>query len=214
MWNEYTSEEDSDKLIKIIVEGFEHILNEIEKEIREIIQIAINSRELDIINRTKEELDKKKREINSYDYKRINILFLGKTGVGKSTLINALLKKNVAKESGKGLGTLDYTIYNSEIWKGVNLIDSRGIDLGKTMKQFQKDTLKYINMNKNDDNLKFIDIIYYCFNCNTFEKEEKELLLSIDKIYDNLNIPIFFIFTQKIDDDTTMKKYVKEVIII
>ena len=54
MWNEYTSEEDSDKLIKIIVEGFEHILNEIEKEIREIIQIAINSRELDIINRTKE----------------------------------------------------------------------------------------------------------------------------------------------------------------
>ena len=210
MWNEYTSEEDSDKLIKIIVEGFEHILNEIEKEIREIIQIAINSRELDIINRTKEELDKKKREINSSDYKRINILFLGKTGVGKSTLINALLKKDVAKESGKGLGTLDYAIYNSEIWKGVNLIDSRGIDLGKTMKQFQKDTLKYINMNKNDDNLKFIDIIYYCFNCNTFEKEEKELLLSIDKIYDNLNMPIFFIFTQKIDDDTTMKKYVKE----
>ena len=134
MWNEYTSEEDSDKLIKIIVEGFEHILNEIEKEIREIIQIAINSRELDIINRTKEELDKKKREINSSDYKRINILFLGKTGVGKSTLINALLKKDVAKESGKGLGTLDYAIYNSEIWKGVNLINSRGIDLGKTMK--------------------------------------------------------------------------------
>lgn len=27
IWNEYTSEEDSNKLIKIIVEGFEHILS-------------------------------------------------------------------------------------------------------------------------------------------------------------------------------------------
>lgn len=210
IWNEYTSEEDSNKLIKIIVEGFEHILSEIEKEIKEIIQIAIKDKELDIINRTKEELEKNQNEIKSSKYKRINILFLGKTGVGKSTLINALLKQNVAKESGEGLGTLDYKVYNNEIWKGINLIDSRGIDLGKTMKQYQKDTLKYINENKNDDNLKFIDIIYYCFNCNTFEKEEKELLLSIDKIYDNINMPIFFIFTQKIDEDNTMKNQVKE----
>ncbi len=210
MWNEYTSKEDSNKLIKIIVEGFEQILSETEKEIREIIQIAINSQELDIINRTKEELEKKQNKIKNSEYKRINILFLGKTGVGKSTLINSILKKNVAKESGEGLGTLDYEIYNSEIWKGVNLIDSRGIDLGKTMKQYQKDTLTYINENKKDDNLKFIDIIYYCFQSNTFEKEEKELLLSIDKIYDNLNMPIFFIFTQKIDDDITMKKYIKK----
>ena len=109
------------------------------------------------------------------------------------------------------MGTPDYKIYNDdEIWKGVNLIDSRGIDLGKTMKQYQKDTLKYINENKKDDNLKFIDIIYYCFNCNTFEQEEKELLSSIDKIYDNFNMPIFFIFTQKIDNNNTMKNYVKK----
>ena len=64
------------------------------------------------------------------------------------------------------------------------------------MKQYQKDTLKYINDNKKGDNLKFIDIIYYCFNCNTFEKEEKELLLSIDKIYDNL-ICQFSLFSLK-----------------
>lgn len=135
---------------------------------------------------------------------------MGKTGVGKSTLINAILKSNVAKESGEGVGTPDYKIYNSEIWKGVNLIDSRGIDLGKTMKQYQKDTLNYIIENEKDDNLKFIDIIYYCFSCNTFEQEEKQLLLSIDKIYDNLNMPIFFIFTLKIDNDNTMKNYVKK----
>ena len=142
MWNEYTSEEDSNKLIKIIVEGFEHILSEIEKEIKEIIQIAIKNKELDIINRTKEELEKKQIKIKSSEYKRINILFLGKTGVGKSTLINTLLKTNVAKESGKGLGTLDYKIYNSDVWKGVNLIDSRGIDLGKTMETIPKRYIK------------------------------------------------------------------------
>ena len=56
MWNEYTSEEDSNNLIKIIVEGFEQILNKIENEIKEIIKIAIKSKELDIINKTKEEL--------------------------------------------------------------------------------------------------------------------------------------------------------------
>ena len=78
------------------------------------------------------------------------------------------------------------------------------------MKQYQKDTLNYIIENEKDDNLKFIDIIYYCFSCNTFEQEEKQLLLSIDKIYDNINMPIFFIFTLKIDNDNTMKNYVKK----
>ena len=60
MWNEYISKEDSNKLIKVITEGFEHILSQIEEEIREIIKIAINSKELDIKNRTKEEIEKKK----------------------------------------------------------------------------------------------------------------------------------------------------------
>ncbi len=76
--------------------------------------------------------------------------------------------------------------------------------------KIQKDTLNYIIENEKDDNLKFIDIIYYCFSCNTFEQEEKQLLLSIDKIYDNINMPIFFIFTLKIDNDNTMKNYVKK----
>ena len=99
----------------------------------------------------------------------------GKIVVGKSTLINSLLEKDVAKESLGNIGTLSFNYYSSPKWKNINLIDSKGFDLNNPFKFFVSDALEFIESN-NQDKLKFIDLIYYCFTGLRFESNEKELI--------------------------------------
>ena len=71
---------------------------------------------------------------------KFNILIIGHTGAGKSTLINEILglsSEDKAKE-GKGdiqtLGFKEYTSNNSNF----NFIDSQGIDMSKSISKFSK----------------------------------------------------------------------------
>ena len=138
---------------------------------------------------------------------------IGKTGVGKSTLINSLLNlngENMAEESIGKIGTLEYNIYSSKHWKHVNLIDSRGLDFGQTFECYKTKTIDYVK-NSNNDILKFIDIVYYCFKDNRFEEQEKQLLISLKEIYNEINVPFIFVYTQDVMSNfENMKEYVKK----
>ena len=111
----------------------------------------------DKITNSKEE--NMKTNISSF-----NIIILGNTGVGKSTLLNTVLKEKLAKTDLCDVCTMGVPKpYESEKAKGIRIWDSRGIENGKynLEKAFNdiKNTIE--NLIKENDPDKFINCIWY-----------------------------------------------------
>ena len=83
-------------------------------------------------------------EKNLKNITRLNILCLGKSQIGKTTLINEILfldEKHKGKTGGAGKSTtMNDTSYISEKLKHIKIIDSRGMESGNfSLKNFLKD---------------------------------------------------------------------------
>ena len=154
-----------------------------------------------------------------YEIKYLTIMVVGKSGVGKSTLINEVLKLERGEKAKTGTGkfvTVNYTEYQSESINFLRIIDTRGIELNKNYgaEQVQRDAENFIQMRKetNDPN-KFVQCIWYCFTGNRFEQVEVDLLNSLRKAYGESRIPIILIYTQATDKTAIneMKEYIKDI---
>ena len=123
--------------------------NSIEFSINKIIENAIKKYD-DKINSKIENICKMNKIEN------INILLLGNTGVGKSTLINCILElKNNKAEEGHTVKPMNLESwkkypYNSEDTdiKGIQLWDSKGIE-SDDIEQNNENVKKIIEENKN-----------------------------------------------------------------
>lgn len=129
----------------------------------------------------------------------LNIIVAGKTGVGKSTLINSVFKEKFA-DTGMGKPV---TSHMREITKkGVPLAiyDTRGFELGKEVqtevKQEVMDTISK-GLATQDIN-KAIHCIWYCINTasNRIEPEEIEWLRELSMENQSTQIPIIVALTQ------------------
>jgi GTP-binding protein EngB required for normal cell division len=136
-------------------------------------------------------------QINCY-----NIQIIGNSGVGKSTLINALLREEVAKTTIGSVGTLETKEYTSEKFPFIKFIDTRGteLDSANDIYKVKDNTLKYIEekLSEKDPN-KTIHCLFYCITGNRFEGIVKEVLLELRKKYKNGNLPIIIVYTQNND---------------
>ena len=150
------------------------------------------------------------KKINCY-----NIQIIGKTGVGKSTLINALLRKEVAPTSFGKIGTYQTEEYTSPKYPFIKFIDTRGTELSplNNINKVEENTLNYIKkkLDEKDPN-KSIHCLFYCINSNRFEDIESQVLLTLRKKYKNGNLPIIIVYTQNYfqDDFEKMKNYVNK----
>ena len=134
----------------------------------------------------------------------LNIIVAGKTGVGKSTLINSVFREKLA-ETGIGKPVTQHMRKITK--KGVPLViyDTRGFELGKEVQaEVKKEVTETISKGlATQDVNKAIHCIWYCINTasNRIEPEEIEWLreLSMDnQITDNqiTQVPIIVVLTQ------------------
>ena len=103
----------------------------------------------------------KQKEIN-----HLNLEIIGKTGVGKSTLINAIFKENLAKTRKGEPCTMETTCYHNDKYDFLRIYDTRGIEISKNfdIEKLFNETLNDIRekceKNEPDD---LIHCLLYCF---------------------------------------------------
>jgi len=187
----------TDKLSEVIKILFKN--EDISKNIKENIKLQLNLL-----------LDEPNRKVN-----HLNILVLGISGVGKSSLIKILLGYEELKEGSKDIpedgffkptteGKPKY--YESKMVPFLKLADTQGIEISsKTSKkpygisEVEEDTSEFIiqqNESGNPDN--YVHCIWYCFQPNSgrFQDDEEILLEKLSKQYSIESLPIIMVGTQ------------------
>ena len=134
--------------------------------------------------------------------KRPNILVVGQTGVGKSSLINTIFNQDIAKVSNTKPETRGFHKYESPDIP-INIIDSEGYELDKA-DAFKTSIEEFINKNFLNTEEQ-IHIAWYCISISSarvlpYDLENLGFLLS-------KNIPTAVIFTQADNDSPDGKTY-------
>ena len=144
----------------------------------------------------------------------LNIILVGPSGVGKSTLINALLEVDI--KTGFGCPqTKDSEYYGSYKIPFLRLADSRGIEksansgVNYTFENIKKFIKSQIDSKDYD---KFVHIIWYCWTGTRFEQSELELFKKLSDQYSLNNIPVIIVYTNAVFEKEieSAKKYIKE----
>ena len=120
----------------------------------------------DLLNKTQEEIK---------NMTPVNVMLVGKTGVGKSTLVNNIFREKLAT-TGVGKPVTKHLRRIQKEGVPIVLYDTRGLELSETV---QSDVRKEIIMTINEKKSLGIDqdihVAYYCINANSSRIEEAEI---------------------------------------
>lgn len=154
-----------------------------------------------------EQIKKKKEEL-----KTLNLMILGKTGVGKSTLINALFGEERVKT---GIGAPVSTDIVRIAADHLTIYDTPGLELGgdNSMTNLLTQVANVINKQVEEGTIDdAVHCILYCVNTTShrFEENEAEFIKQLQAKITTHNIPIFVVLTQSFNksDSATLKEHI------
>lgn len=131
--------------------------------------------------------------------KTLNIIVAGKTGVGKSTLINSVFREKLA-ETGMGKPVTDHMRKITKKGIPLAIYDTRGFELGKEVQtEVKQEVIDTISKGlATQDINKAIHCIWYCINTasNRAEPEEIEWIKELSKDNQITQVPIIVVLTQ------------------
>lgn len=122
-----------------------------------------------------------------------NLAIFGKTGVGKSTLVNAIFGLDLART---GIGrpiTLDTQYYEGHDGH-LGVFDTRGIEVGENEKSIIDGLLKYLGKTATVPIEQQIHVAWYCIRATDlrFEETEEHFITALAET----GIPVILVFTQ------------------
>lgn len=155
----------------------------------------------DIAQEIIELTEKEMKELNS-----VNILVLGKSGVGKSTLINTIFREKIA-DTGMGKPVTEHLQKISRKDVPITIYDSKGLELSEEVqKEVQSEIFSLIKDKKNTKDE--IHLAYYCIQATSSRIEDTEIQL-IKEISEK--IPVILVLTQSIGKQAKQfEEYIKK----
>ena len=158
----------------------------------------------------------------------LNLIVMGKTGAGKSTLINAVLKEDLAPTGSGQAVTRENQVYTKRmllplyksastqgdyrmVARTLNMYDTVGLEIDSSITQETlREIKKFIEKAQKNEKANDLTMVWFCVNyrCNRFEPYEIDLIrsLSIEQ-----EIPFILVLTQSYTDEKSdLEKQLRE----
>lgn len=152
----------------------------------------------EMLNKTREEIEK---------MSPVNVMLVGKTGVGKSTLVNNVFRERLAS-TGIGKPITKHLRRISKEGVPIVLYDTRGLELSESVQSnVRKEIFEAIDENYKKGPEQAIHVAYYCINANSSRIEEAEIVF-INELAEKL--PVIVVLTQSMGQPAEQfKEYIE-----